>query len=79
VRPTRLLACAENRGSLHLFRASGGLKAAGRPWLPSALGVVGVGDRPGESLDQLLCRMIVAEVGGVDLLIEQYWGLIEKC
>jgi hypothetical protein len=35
-----------------------------------ALGIIRVGDRPGEALDQLLGRMIVAEVGRVDLLIE---------
>lgn len=42
------------------------------------LGIIRVGDRPGEALDELLCRVIVAEVGGVDLLIEQHRGLLNK-
>jgi hypothetical protein len=53
--------------------------APGTQRLPGALGLVGIGDRPGEPLDQLLCRVIVAEVDRVDLLIEQHRGLVEKC
>jgi hypothetical protein len=43
-----------------------------------ALGIIRVGDRPGEPLDELLCRVVVAEVGRVDLLIEQHRGLLSE-
>jgi hypothetical protein len=50
---------------------------SGRWWLPRALGILSIGDCPGEPLDQLLCRVIVTEVDGVDLLIEQHRGLVK--
>jgi hypothetical protein len=55
------------------------LPARGTRQLPPALGIVSVADRPSESLDQLLCRVIVAEVDRVDLLVEQDRGLVEQC
>ena len=35
-------------------------------------GLLGVGHRPGEALDQLLGRMVVAEMDRADALVEQY-------
>jgi hypothetical protein len=39
------------------------LHALGDFGLTGAPGIIGIGDRLGESLDQLLCGVVVAEVG----------------
>jgi hypothetical protein len=70
----RSLAGAERHG----LAASNQRQRSGRTGPLRALGIVNIGDRPGESLDQLLCRVIVAELDRVDLLIEQHRGLVEK-
>ena len=35
--------------------------------------VLGVGDRPAESLDELRCGVTVAEMFWADVLVEQHW------
>src|SRR5438874_1789146 len=40
------------------------------------LHLLGVVDRPGEALDQLIGGVLVAEMNGVDALVEQDWRLV---
>src|SRR5437867_4579102 len=43
-----------------------------------ALGILGIGDRPPDALDQLLGGVLVAEVDGVDALVEKNGGLLRE-
>jgi hypothetical protein len=46
--------------------------------LPGQLGFLGVGRRPGEALNELLGGVTVAEVYGVDTLVEQHGCLLAR-